>query len=65
MKLAELQRELESRLTEMRTEHETSIRLMVLQHQETIARIEAGRNRFCFENKMLYIRFLTLFRSHA
>ena len=57
MKLAELQRELESKLTELRTENENSIRLMVLQHQETIARIEAGRDRFCFENKCFTFAF--------
>ena len=48
LKLAELQRELESRLMKMETEHENNIELMMLQHQENIARIEAGQDQFSF-----------------
>ena len=42
-KLSELEQELESRLLKMRSDHENSVKLLMLQHKETIARIETGR----------------------
>ena len=49
-KLSELQRDLERRLIDVKAEHENAIRLMTLQHRETITRIETGQifyGRFC------------------
>jgi len=56
-KLAELQRELERKSTEMRMEHESNIQQMTLQQQTVIERIEAGRYLFYSKNKKFYLHF--------